>query len=47
MTLMVGTWLPEPLVAPDDGGGPAQQMALADSAGLALLVVLETIAGRS
>jgi RNA polymerase sigma factor (sigma-70 family) len=39
----VGTWLPEPLVAPDDGGDPAQQLALADSVGLALLVVLETL----
>jgi RNA polymerase sigma factor (sigma-70 family) len=39
----VGTWLPEPLVAPDDGGDPAQQQALAEGVGLALLVVLETL----
>jgi len=40
----VGTWLPEPLVVADDGGGdPAEQALLADSVGLALLVVLEAL----
>ena len=38
-----GTWLPEPIVsgAPDDS--PEHQAVLADSVGLALLVVLETL----
>ena len=38
-----GSWLPEPIVAwaPDDG--PADDVVLADSIGLALLVVLETL----
>ena len=39
----VGTWLPEPIVAVDDGDGPEEQAVLADSVGLALLVVLETL----
>jgi RNA polymerase sigma-70 factor (ECF subfamily) len=39
----VGTWLPEPLVAADPSGDPANQAELADSVGLALLVVLETL----
>jgi RNA polymerase sigma-70 factor (ECF subfamily) len=40
----VGTWLPEPLVVADDpGGDPAEQALLADSVGLALLVVLEAL----
>ena len=40
----VGTWLPEPVVtaAPDDED-PEQQAVLADSVGLALLVVLEQL----
>jgi RNA polymerase sigma-70 factor (ECF subfamily) len=40
----VGTWLPEPLVAPDDHtADPAEQALVADSVGLALLVVLEAL----
>ncbi|WP_250291511.1 RNA polymerase sigma factor SigJ [Frankia sp. CiP1_Cm_nod1] len=38
-----GTWLPEPVVSVDDSDGPEQQTLLADSVGLALLVVLETL----
>ena len=38
----VGSWLPEPIVAEDDAG-PEQQALLADSVGLALLVVLDTL----
>jgi RNA polymerase sigma-70 factor (ECF subfamily) len=37
-----GDWLPEPIVEIDDDG-PEQQALLADSVGLALLVVLETL----
>jgi RNA polymerase sigma-70 factor, ECF subfamily len=36
-----GSWLPEPVVSIDDG--PEEQALLADSVGLALLVVLETL----
>src|SRR6266702_2386598 len=39
----VGTWLPEPLVVVDDAADPEQETLLADSVGLALLVVLETL----
>ncbi len=39
----VGTWLPEPVVTVDDHTDPEQQTLLADSVGLALLVVLETL----
>ena len=39
----VGTWLPEPLVEPEGGGDPANAAMLADTVGLALLVVLETL----
>jgi len=39
----VGTWLPEPLVSVDNGDDPAREAELADSVGLALLVVLETL----
>src|SRR4051812_42229439 len=38
-----GEGLPEPVVAPDPGGDPAQEAVLADSVGLALLVVLDTL----
>jgi RNA polymerase sigma factor (sigma-70 family) len=39
-----GTWLPEPLVAADgDEGNPEHAALLADSVGLALLVVLESL----
>jgi RNA polymerase sigma factor (sigma-70 family) len=40
----VGTWLPEPVVTNDgDAGGPEQETLLADSVGMALLVVLDTL----
>jgi RNA polymerase sigma factor (sigma-70 family) len=40
----VGTWLPEPIVRLDeDADNPEEQAVLADSVGLAMLVVLETL----
>jgi RNA polymerase sigma factor (sigma-70 family) len=39
----VGTWLPEPIVSVDTTEDPEQEALLADSVGLALLVVLETL----
>src|SRR5882757_4142725 len=39
----VGSWLPEPVVTVDDQSDPEQEALLADSVGLALLVVLETL----
>src|SRR6059036_2458955 len=39
----VGSWLPEPIVSLDDETDPEQEAILADSVGLALLVVLETL----
>ena len=39
----VGSWLPEPIVSVDDEFDPEQEALLADSVGLALLVVLETL----
>lgn len=39
----VGTWLPEPLVREPIEDGPERQAELADSIGLALLVVLENL----
>jgi RNA polymerase sigma factor (sigma-70 family) len=38
-----GSWLPEPLVTIDLAGDPEHEALLADSVGLALLVVLETL----
>jgi RNA polymerase sigma factor (sigma-70 family) len=38
-----GSWLPEPIVAVDGETSPEQEALLADSVGLALLVVLETL----
>jgi RNA polymerase sigma factor (sigma-70 family) len=38
----VGTWLPEPIVT-TDAPSPEDQVLMADSVGLALLVVLETL----
>ncbi|MFI6735923.1 RNA polymerase sigma factor SigJ [Nonomuraea sp. NPDC050451] len=35
--------LPDPIVSPEDGGDPEQQALIADSVGLALLVVLESL----
>ncbi len=41
---LVGEWLPEPVVsAPEEADDPEQQALLADSVGLALLVVLEML----
>jgi RNA polymerase sigma factor (sigma-70 family) len=41
----LGSWLPEPLVSLDDGeADPEYEALLADSVGLALLVVLESLA---
>jgi RNA polymerase sigma factor (sigma-70 family) len=40
----VGSWLPEPVVTVGDQNDPEQESLLADSVGLALLVVLETLA---
>src|SRR3954454_7136766 len=39
----IGSWLPEPRVSEDPEGDPEQEAVLADSVGLALLVVLETL----
>jgi RNA polymerase sigma factor (sigma-70 family) len=39
----VGSWLPEPIVSFDHESDPAHQAELADSVGLALLVVLDTL----
>jgi RNA polymerase sigma-70 factor (ECF subfamily) len=39
----VGSWLPEPIVSLDEETNPEQEAILADSVGLALLVVLETL----
>ncbi|MGB2952648.1 MAG: RNA polymerase sigma factor SigJ, partial [Gaiellaceae bacterium] len=39
----VGDWLPEPIVTVETGDDPEQEALLADSVGLALLVVLETL----
>ena len=40
----VGSWLPEPIVSVDEEADPERQALLADSVGLALLVVLEALA---
>jgi len=40
----LGPYVPEPIVARDDGTDPEHEAVLADSVGLALLVVLETLA---
>ena len=39
----VGDWLPEPIVVPVDGPGPAEHAELADSLSMAFLVLLETL----
>lgn len=39
----VGSWLPEPVVTTDEHAEPEQEALIADSVGLALLVVLETL----
>src|SRR5947209_7210457 len=38
-----GSWLPEPIVSVESDGDPEEQALLADSVGLALLVVLENL----
>jgi RNA polymerase sigma factor (sigma-70 family) len=38
-----GTWLPEPLISTDPAESPEQQAVLADSVGMALLIVLEAL----
>jgi len=38
------TWMPDPVVSSPDGSDPEQHALVADSVGLALLVVLETLA---
>jgi RNA polymerase sigma-70 factor, ECF subfamily len=38
-----GTWLPEPMVTIDPDAGPEDEAVLADSVGIALLVVLEQL----
>jgi RNA polymerase sigma factor (sigma-70 family) len=39
----VGSWLPEPIVVIDDDPNPEDEALVADSVGLALMVVLETL----
>src|SRR3954468_1656737 len=39
----VGSWLPEPIVTVDTSATPEEEALVADSVGLALLVVLETL----
>lgn len=39
----VGDWLPEPVVVPADGPGPAEHAELADSLSMAFLVLLEAL----
>jgi RNA polymerase sigma factor (sigma-70 family) len=39
----VGDWLPEPIVVPADGQGPAEHAELADSLSMAFLVLLESL----
>src|SRR6266702_3478335 len=39
----LGSWLPEPIVTVDQSPNPEQEALIADSVGLALLVVLETL----
>jgi RNA polymerase sigma-70 factor (ECF subfamily) len=40
---LAGSWLPEPIVQSTTGAGPERDAVLADSVGLALLVVLESL----
>jgi RNA polymerase sigma-70 factor (TIGR02957 family) len=41
--MYVGDWLPEPIVVPADGPGPAEHAELADSLSMAFLVLLEAL----
>jgi RNA polymerase sigma factor (sigma-70 family) len=44
---LVGSWLPEPVVTTEDAGAdPEREALIADSVGLALLVVLETLSPK-
>jgi DNA-directed RNA polymerase specialized sigma24 family protein len=43
----VGSWLPEPIVTIDEALNPEQEALIADSVGLALLVVLEALTPAS
>src|SRR5437899_3131297 len=43
-TQYIGSWLPEPLITSEPVDGPEQQALLADSVGIAMLVVLESLA---
>lgn len=40
---LAGSWLPEPIVRPTNDAGPERDTIMADSVGLALLVVLESL----
>jgi RNA polymerase sigma-70 factor, ECF subfamily len=40
----VGSWMPEPIVAIDDSPTPEEEALIADGVGLALYIVLETLA---
>src|SRR3954453_11378084 len=40
---LVGTWLPDPILTAGEDSDPAHQAELADSVGIALLVVLDTL----
>ena len=40
---LAGGWMPDPVLSPADGPTPEQEALLADSVGLALLVVLDTL----
>nr|WP_202891061.1 RNA polymerase sigma factor SigJ [Kribbella shirazensis] len=41
--MYVGDWLPEPVVVPADGSGPAEHVELTDSLSMAFLVLLEAL----
>jgi len=40
----VGSWMPEPIVAVDGGPTPEEEVLIADGVGIALYIVLETLA---
>src|SRR5437764_9848255 len=40
---LVDAWPPEPVVTLEEGGDPEREAVMADSVGLAMLVVLETL----
>ena len=41
--MLAGAWIPDPVLSPADGPTPEQEALLAESVGLALLVVLDTL----